>query len=964
MPITLSYHAGGIKVDDNASWVGLGWSILTGGTIGGKASASGNNDYYPITLPPLEQVKNKEFAGFKWEGLDAARALRTVFSPHWYSYFVNGMSGKLLYDPNNVMLYNAEMKKDISFEKQAGIFKATDNFGNKYLFDITEKTINTADDTGMCNTAWLLSKLASHNGTDSISLSYSRETSSEYHTVHTPLTYNANQSDLWKWTGYYEFPAGGTAGERGAFKPYRMYHVAYNLNTIDCSNGIKVFFRTKNIRKDYGSEREKDCAGALLDAIDITLDGNVIKTWKFNYAYFESPIRMKESPSYLRLKLTGIEEWGSDGKIIGRHAFEYYGDNPDEPQMPYRHAHAGKDAWGYCNASPSQEDADDTMKEFPNFNDFGFHSYRYNIFIPRPAIKDTLLSYRSGSDRKANPEYAKAYSLKKITYPTGGTTTFEYESNHFAFDNRFWPLKDSESRHVSEYGGGLRIARIIQNDDGNETARVFSYSEGETASLPRFLVRQTYQCLHVDNPIENPEIKNTYDGLTTTYLEFYPEPINDYGTVSYPTVTEKFDDGSYMKYKFLPLYSEYSGKDITEPIHSCFNGYAFSTDNPLLLFITNDGLMISTEGYNTSKYEYTEIESDKYGDYHGFDATDFNRGLPLSKELYDKDNKLQMTEEYDYIYKNLTHIPGMDYKLHGGYGTIGTGAISPDFFSIKGDFSYNIYYKTIGQHLLRYKTTIWWDPPVGEGEIARSFYTRSEWRKYNDKNLVNEIGRGGDGHEEVTRIIYPTEINAEPYLSMAKAGMWNYPVEISVRSDAKLEESRLTTYRRQGSTFMPYQTARHRAGVGYYYTPYNGEGGISDGYIIDATIDYNEKLRVCRVVDNSGMETCYGWSSNGEWPILEVQDISYPSFESMLKATRSGAPSDSGTASAMYESLNGKHPTTALFYKDGELTKALLPDGTAQKFSYDGASRLSEEFLMPARGIEESMKKYDYNITH
>ena len=50
VPITLSYHAGGVKPTDVASWVGMGWS-LSGGQI--SRSVNGKNDEEHYSSNPL-----------------------------------------------------------------------------------------------------------------------------------------------------------------------------------------------------------------------------------------------------------------------------------------------------------------------------------------------------------------------------------------------------------------------------------------------------------------------------------------------------------------------------------------------------------------------------------------------------------------------------------------------------------------------------------------------------------------------------------------------------------------------------------------------------------------------------------------------------------------------------------------------------------------------------------------------
>ena len=48
LPITLSYHASGIKVQQEATWVGLGWDLMAGGCI--NRIISGEYDEYVSSM--------------------------------------------------------------------------------------------------------------------------------------------------------------------------------------------------------------------------------------------------------------------------------------------------------------------------------------------------------------------------------------------------------------------------------------------------------------------------------------------------------------------------------------------------------------------------------------------------------------------------------------------------------------------------------------------------------------------------------------------------------------------------------------------------------------------------------------------------------------------------------------------------------------------------------------------------
>lgn len=957
MPITLSYHAGGIKVDEASSWVGLGWSLFAGGSIGGNLRVGGNSDYYPIDLPSFEVMQQKEFKGFTWDDIYSAYSTRCVFSPQWYYYNVNGYSGKIVYDPNTRKLYDAAAKKDIVFSKQDGGFSARDNFGNNYSFDVIEKTCDTKNNGNLYNTAWNLTSVYSYNNVDSISISYERETSIESYRLHSSRVLISDRRT--DWSGYHEFPTGASAGEYGEYQSRRLFHISYNINTIVCSNGMTVKFVSKKSRKDYGAERIDKCSAALLDSIIVYADNKIIKSWKFNYSYFESPIRNGNTPYHLRLKLTGLEEIGTDNTVVGKYSFNYYGDDINEPQMPYRHAYSGKDKWGYCNSCPKLEDAQNSMKSFANFESFGFKIYKANRFLSRPVVIDTLLSYTRGSDRQANEEYAKSYSLKKITYPTGGTTEFLYESNHYSAKDYYSPLRDGEYYIVEEKGNGIRICGIINSADNMGDTVKFKYSEGEIVNLPHFVVRDLYSCIGIIGKEFVPDADQIYDGSVISYLEMFPEPVNECGTVNYREVTEENEDGTYTKYSYASIFGIYGNDENSDPIHSCFHSYAKSAETPVLLYISNDGSQIRTDSYETP-YEFIDIESDKYGKFHSLISTEFNRGMLLKVEKFDNKDNLCESEEYEYEYKDYLHISGMDYKRHIGYGILTSPLPDYPYFAIKDDFSYNIYFCTIGEHLLSRKILKRYSNNSNTAGENPDF-TLTAMYTYNDKDLIVCETSMLDKNIVSLHSVFPTDILTEPYLSMVRAGMYNYCVEQATYSNGNLTNSNLTTYKSYGNTFLPYEIA-HAKQVKSDKLLYNGSADINSDYVVDGIIEYGENCRIRKITDNSGLATFYVWSNNNEYPIIEVKGIDEATFYNSASYAALHFGNDNDIADYLYETFHNKYLTTALFYEKGiGLLKIMHPDGVVHMYDYDIWGRLSKESIVPYNGTVECLKKYEYN---
>ncbi|GHV33599.1 hypothetical protein FACS1894177_09880 [Bacteroidia bacterium] len=197
LPISLSYHAGGIRVEQIASWVGLGWSLNAGGII--SASVMGKSDFdQRMKIKDWNDIRNNRFPT---EGeLISIVDGYTDSQPDIYTYNFNGHSGQFILDTlfqpheirNNkqIKIIPNKTNKEFTIIDDMGIsyeFKSqeltTTDYYQSYSYNAGYTYANFAWQSRRFsgNTAWFLTRVISPNQADILTFTYADETQ-EYDT--------------------------------------------------------------------------------------------------------------------------------------------------------------------------------------------------------------------------------------------------------------------------------------------------------------------------------------------------------------------------------------------------------------------------------------------------------------------------------------------------------------------------------------------------------------------------------------------------------------------------------------------------------------------------------------------------------------------------------------------------------------------------------------------------------------
>jgi YD repeat-containing protein len=488
IPISLSYHASGIKVNEVSGWAGLGWTLNAEPTLSrsihGKADEEAyTQDVSPTIKNPNDQQYLKHLAEGNYDE-----------QPDEFYYKLTNKSGKfyLRKDYQQPLQVIPEPYNHIAVITDPSLqaLKINDGNGLVYAFDNVNYQ-EIAQGPHYWWTGWKPSSITSLVTGSNVHFSYypanliSYSVSQvDYISILDSLTGEQGHYSLSGGGGYttdlfcctftstnqqspadYEKPlpiviygtngmkyqySVGSGGQLASIYTPEPYTGGGNsgygtkpvdVNRMDFRGGSVVFYKT-------------DSLYSALDSIRVFSGSQVLKTFRFYHSYFNSDVPDQS----WRLRLDSFAACDADGKVVEKYKFGYIGDGI----LPNFFSKA-MDLWGYYNGQ--QASHDETF--VPSLNNIPARGLDPN-FYSNQAI---TLNIPGSTHRNVNEMYMQLGTLNSITYPTGGRTEFVYEANRY---------KDPVNYSIN-LAGGLRIKQIKHVDPlgANTMVRTFKYGVNE-----------------------------------------------------------------------------------------------------------------------------------------------------------------------------------------------------------------------------------------------------------------------------------------------------------------------------------------------------------------------------------------------------------------------------------------------------------------------------------------------------
>jgi hypothetical protein len=464
VPVSLSYHTGGIRLSEEAGWVGLGWALNAGGmisrTINDKDDLEGgyyNTDLYPTVVVP--EVKGKMTGRTLYQpepnmgvwGYYSVCRYRVVtqvstydFWNYWLNYYAGidneadsysfnfpGHSGKFIIGRDRKIVLQKQENLKIECPTNGSSFTITDEEGNKYIF-LDKEYSQPATGGSFHISSWMLSKIITQQK-DSVIFNYS--TDSTWTTVQ-GITHESDRRGI-----------SGSEGITYSNDPGQLY-LNKTLQNIDYTNA--------QIQFSFNGSRDDLQNGKKLNIIKIYSKDQSGLTYLKEHQLFYSYFLSDGNYEFKRLRLDSVKEV-SGYLALPPYKFDYNMPGTMEGFMGKHYSSV--DHWGYFNGKANGVGGNNALGFIPPYLGLA------NIGMANlPAVLDL-----SGANRESDATFVKAFSLSKVTYPTGGYTQLEYEPNYYDYYNS---TSGSGGKDFEYTPSVVKTAQFIINSNGNTSGSV------------------------------------------------------------------------------------------------------------------------------------------------------------------------------------------------------------------------------------------------------------------------------------------------------------------------------------------------------------------------------------------------------------------------------------------------------------------------------------------------------------
>ncbi|SFZ93392.1 hypothetical protein SAMN05428642_103107 [Flaviramulus basaltis] len=630
LPISLNYHGGGIKVAQEASWVGLGWSLNAGGTISRIIKGHDDLDYSSSGSPSGEDIPyiySQDVPNWNATETELNSYYKNIVfnrhdpEPDIFFYNFGSYSGKFIVEKptqgsNEVKGRPLDAQAvSISYFIAERIWVITDPMGIKYQFKVAETTTNYSysTNTSISNvlanrhtlmnsgsapypvvTSWYIEKISSPISEHEITFEYETDIHNTKSQIRVTEVVPKNLTQ--------QVTCSSNTSPNTSPDPSRIVYGSVDvtqdvyLNQINFSNGYVVFDTEDRIDLDTKSPSDPDPQRLKDIKVYRSTGGAPIITANLNFDYFQKNTTTAEIPDYYRLKLEGVNINDQN------YQFEY---NDPGSSLPSKIS-LGIDHWGYFNnANNNSLDLWGTTS-----------SSVKGTLIPgiTTQFQGQTISV-SGANRFPNENYTKYFVLKKIILPTGGSQTFNWESNEY------FGTEIIENSHTGAFPNANLTTTTsgLGNIMNTYTSDIFEITDASVRIHVNFLIQKVTNPDYIANTDEHP------------YVGYY-----------------KLENGSWVLHQlpylaFNDVYGPNSGYSINLDYENITTTFTPGKYKMVLTYL--DNLRV---GYNWS---YTEMSTTMFTGVKG-------GGLRIQSVELDDGNET-IVKKYGYLMKDSNKSSGI-----------------------------------------------------------------------------------------------------------------------------------------------------------------------------------------------------------------------------------------------------------------------------------------------------------------